>query len=335
MKLLYSIKKIGIFRALQLGDLLCTTPAMRALRYANMNAEIVLIGLPWANLFCNRFASYIDRFIHFPGYPGLPEQPFDAIAFDHFKKVMQEEEFDLLLQMQGNGTIVNAFLNKMNAKHLAGFHTNESFMNTDLFIQYPDYGHEAERHLMLMDHLGIMRQGNHLDFPLTVNDHAEFEALQLSLEYKKYVVVHPGSRGSWRQWPPKKFAMLANYCAEQGFDVVVTGTTEEKTITGELIKYLNHPALDLTGQTSLGALGLLLCNSFLLIANCTGISHMASALATPSIIISMDGEPERWRPFDRYIHRMIDWTTTPDDKLALSETQNLIRELQASFVTHH
>src|SRR5882757_5527 len=96
-----NIKKIAIFRALQLGDMLCSIPAIRALRRAYPDAEITLLGLPWAAAFVQRFHRYFDRFIHFPGYPGLPEQEYDESVFRCFLEEMQEEEFDLLLQMQG------------------------------------------------------------------------------------------------------------------------------------------------------------------------------------------------------------------------------------------
>jgi ADP-heptose:LPS heptosyltransferase len=306
------IKKIAIFRALQLGDMLCAVPAFRALRHAYPDAEIVLLGLPWAESFVKRFSNYFDRFIHFPGYPGLPEQPFSEETWQAFKQHMQEEKFDLLLQMQGNGTIVNAVMFELGAKHVAGYHNTESRVDSGLFVDYPDCGHEAERHLVLMQHLGIESQGTNLEFPTTQEEENALTALRLPIRPKRYVCVHPGSRGAWRQWPPEYFAKLSDECAEKGYQIVVTGTVEEKEITSALISYLRHPAIDLTGKTSMGAVACLIKDAFLLIANCTGVSHISSATKTPSLIISMDGEPERWGPLDHSIHVTIDWTKEQD-----------------------
>jgi ADP-heptose:LPS heptosyltransferase len=49
----------------------------------------------------------------------------------------------------------------------------------------------------------------------------------------------------------------------------------------------------------------------LLIANCTGVSHIAAATRTPSFVISMDGEPERWGPLNQILHVTKDWTRDP------------------------
>jgi len=326
-----SFEKIAVFRALQLGDLLNTIPAIRALRRAYPDAEITLLGLPWAGGFVRRFSKYFDRFIHFPGYPGLPEQEFDSAAFGHFLKEMQAEQFDLLLQMQGNGTIVNRLLEQFGALRLAGFHNGDSRMDPSWFVEYPERVHEIKRHQVLMAHLGIALAGNELEFPLTVKDQEEFEGLDLSLCARHYVCIHPGSRGGWRQWPPAYFALLADYCAEKGLNIVITGTADEIDITREVIKCLHYPAIDLTGRTTMGAMGVLLRNAFLLISNCTGVSHMAAALRTPSVIISMDGEAHRWAPLDRRLHRTIDWTGHPRIDEVVLELEELCREITAEF----
>ena len=300
------IKKIAVFRALQLGDMLCAIPAICCLRLAYPKAEIVLLGLPWARSFVQRFYSYFDRFIHFPGYEGLPEQEFEEEKFNKFIHAIQEEKFDLVLQMQGNGTIVNTLLFEFGARYVAGFYTAESCVDSDLFMPYPDHGPEINRHLMLMNHLGMESCSPKLEFPLFQKDTDELSALNIRVQKKNYVCIHPGSRGVWRQWPPQYFAALADFCLENKYAVVVTGTEEERDITRELIKCIHHPVIDLTGKTSLGAVALLIRNAFMLIANCTGVSHIAAALQTPSIIISMDGEPGRWASLNTAIHKTID-----------------------------
>src|SRR4051812_15515098 len=115
------IKSIAIFRALQLGDILCSIPAVRAIRSAYPDAKISFIGLPSSESIIRRFPAYFDDFITFPGYPGLPEQGFDQDRFDQFLREVRAREFDLLLQMQGNGTVVNELLTLFTAKYLAGF----------------------------------------------------------------------------------------------------------------------------------------------------------------------------------------------------------------------
>lgn len=321
------IKKIAVFRALKIGDMLCAVPALRALRAAYPNAEITLLGLPWAKSFASRFHQYIDRFIHFPGCPGLPEQVYDETALRHFISNMKAEHFDLVLQMQGNGSVVNPLMFLFDAKHTAGFYNDESYVESELFMPYPASGYEAQRLLSLVEFLGVPSQGLDLEFPVTEKDEEEATSLCLPLVKKGYVCVHPGSAAAWRQWPPRYFAGLADYCIEKGYTVVITGTQEESDITAELIKCMHHPALDTTGKTGLGGAAVLIKNAAMLISNCTGVAHIAAAVKTPSIIVSMDGEPERWAPLNKRLHHVIDWTKEPHFETVFNETVHALRSI--------
>ena len=320
------IKKIIVFRALQLGDWLCAVPAIRALRHAYPDAEITLCGLLWSTLLVERFPVYFDRFIHFPGYPGLPEQAFDPRTFPGFLEEVQGRQFDLALQLQGNGSVVNAMVELFGARYTAGYYfQGHYYPDNGLFMEYPNGGSEIERHLKLMNHLGIPSQGNHLEFPITEKDQQEFAELDLDIQAGNYVCIHPGSRGSWRQWPTEYFAALADYSYESGYIPVITGTKDELAITAAVVKQMKHSPVLAAGKTSLGAAALLIKNARALVSNCTGVSHMAAAFETQSIVISMDGEPERWAPVNRNVHYVIDWLKTPDFELAEAQLVKLLK----------
>ncbi|HEY8917672.1 MAG TPA: glycosyltransferase family 9 protein [Chitinophaga sp.] len=320
------MRKIAVFRALQLGDMLCAIPAIRSLRIAHPKAHITLLGLPWAKDLVQRFNQYFDAFIPFPGFPGLPEQEVDVRQLPAFFTAMQQQEFSLVLQMQGNGCIVNPMAALMGARHTAGFWRKEDYCpDPDHYLEYPDHVPEVIRHLMLMEHLGIKPQGEQLEFPLTPQDQKDLQAAHLKLKYP-YVCVHPGSRGAWRQWPPAAFAVVADKIAEMGYQVVLTGTADEQPLVGAVADHMQNPSLNAAGKTNLGAMGVLLKGAAMLLANCTGVAHMADALQTPSVIISMDGEAPRWAALDTELHRTFDWTKEQDIAAVTTAAQSLLAE---------
>jgi ADP-heptose:LPS heptosyltransferase len=325
LKLQDEIKNIAIFRVLQLGDMLCAVPAIRALRYAYPNAHITLLGLPWAKNFVDRFSHLLDEFCWFPGVKGFPEQPFNAGITADFFAGFCKSKYDLVLQMQGNGSIINSIMPLFGARYSAGFTTGTEFTEfPELYINYPEGVHEIDRHLALMKHLGIGLKGRKLEFPITERDVSDLTSSGLNLNPGSYVCVHPGSRGKWRQWPVPFFARLGDLCAEHGKQVILTGTNEELEIVHQVKNEMIHSSIIAAGRTSLGAMAVLIRDAFALISNCTGPSHISAALETPSIIISMDGEPERWAPINTGLHYTIDWTKNPDFPQVFVKTQELL-----------
>ena len=55
-------RTIALFRAIKLGDLLCTVPTFRALRQVFPEAHIALVSLPWANEFVMTYQDWSDYF---------------------------------------------------------------------------------------------------------------------------------------------------------------------------------------------------------------------------------------------------------------------------------
>ncbi len=301
-------RRIAVFRALQLGDMLCAVPALCAWRAAYRCAEIVLIGLPWAESFAARFAHLVDGFRAFPGYPGLPEQAANFREVPPFLAAMQRERFDLAIQLHGNGTITNPLVALFGARATAGFlQPGQYCVDRARFIPYPDDVHEIRRHLRLLAALNIMPQGEHLEFPVRDRDRYAMRQLLAAhgLTGTDYVCLHPGSRSA-RRLSVEQFAAVGDALARDGLPVVLTGTAQEAELTRALASGMRQPPVDLAGQTDLGSAAALLEAARLLVCNNTGVSHLAAALRVPSVVfIENTTEVARWAPLDTARHRSI------------------------------
>lgn len=322
-------KSIAILRALQLGDLLCAVPAFRALKTALPGSEISLIGLPWARDFVDRFHHYIDQFIEFPGYPGLPEQSVQVIRIPEFLSNMQKKNFDLVLQMQGSGAITNSLVSLLQGKLTAGFYLPGQYCpDPTRFIPYPVAENEIDRHIQLMEFLGIPSQGRQLEFPIRTNEWVEAHELQeqYELSLNEYVCIHAGARMPDRRWPAERFAEVADGIANTGLQVVLTGVKDEVELVGQVEQRMQNQPVNLAGKTSLGSMAGILSNAKLLISNDTGVSHLAAALRVPSIVIFMASEPKRWAPIDRHLHRVVAWGAAASPQSILLEANDLIKE---------
>lgn len=301
-------RNIAVLRALQLGDMLCAVPALRALRAASPDARVTLIGLPWARELAARFSRYVDDFIEFPGFPGLPERECDPRAFAAFLADAQDRRFDLALQLHGDGRLSNAVTALLGARHCAGFYPRGSGCPDPLrFLPWEPREHEVLRGLRLLERLGVPGAGIELELPIDEVDKAELARLAQAFRFRpgQCVVVHPGAQLASRRWPAERFARVADALAAEGHAVVLTGTAGEAALTCAVAGAMRARAVDLTGRTSLGALAALVSRARLLVCNDTGVSHVAAATRTPSVVISCGADTARWAPLDPARHRVL------------------------------
>jgi ADP-heptose:LPS heptosyltransferase len=111
------------------------------------------------------------------------------------------------------------------------------------------------------------------------------------------VVVHPGAAYPSRRWPAGRFAAVARWAAGHGWPVVVTGGRDEVALAARVRAEAGLPeSAVLAGRTDLSALAALVAAARLVVCGDTGVAHLASAYATPSVLLFGPTAPAAWGP---------------------------------------
>jgi ADP-heptose:LPS heptosyltransferase len=323
------VERLAVFRALQVGDMLCAVPALRAIRAALPRAHITLVGLPWAAQFVQRYRRYMDEFVAFPGHPAFPEQAVREAELEAFYAGMRGRRFDLALQMHGSGQVSNRIVAEFGAGTVAGcVAPGCPVVDPVSFMTYPEQGPEPLRLLKLAEFIGAPALGDHLEFPLTEEDERELRdsGLAAGLEAGGYICVHPGARIRDKCWPPQRFAELADALADEfKLRIVLTGSAKEADLTAAVAAHMRHKAIDTASPLSLGAMAALMRHARLLVCNDTGVSHIAAGLRLPSVVVFSKADMQRWAPLDQERHRCIWDPEGQRVELALQHARALLK----------
>jgi ADP-heptose:LPS heptosyltransferase len=300
-------RRIAVFRALQLGDMLCAVPALRALRRHCPQAHITLIGLESVQAFVQRFSAYIDELMLFPGIPAFPEQAARPQALPAFYRETRARGFDLALQLHGSGTQSLEIVRQLGARAHGGFVPEAGMAQPGRLMPWPDDLPEPARYTALMRFLGVPVDSEALEMPLTNSDIAEARrtAQACGIDPATTIFIHPGARLRSRRWPVERYAEVAQALARRGWRIAVTGSASERDLTATVAAAAGDAAVDLADRTSLGGLAALLAKAPLLICNDTGVSHVAAGVRAPSVVIACGSDVARWAPLDRARHAVL------------------------------
>jgi ADP-heptose:LPS heptosyltransferase len=301
-------RKIAIFRALYLGDLLLAVPALRSIRARFPRAEITLIGLPWAAAFARRFSGYIDRFVEFGGYPGIDETEVEPWRTRNFLAVQRAYGYDLVIQMHGSGRTSNACALALAGRVTAGYYQDRPMKGLTLGLPYPKDVPEVMRNLGLAQLLGCQELDPRLEFPLLPADRIEAATLlrKLPRASHPWIGLHVGSKAPARRWPAAYFACVADYFVQHfNAQIILTGSHNEEATVQTVAKHMQARPYIVVGQTSTGGLAALISELDLYISNDTGPAHIADAVDTPSVTIFGPVDPQRWAALDRARHPIV------------------------------
>jgi ADP-heptose:LPS heptosyltransferase len=302
-------RRIAILRPGRIGDYLCATPAIRAIRRAAPDAELHYIALPLVRDLVERNPS-VDRFVAFPGFPYIAEQFFTPRRAVEWLAQMQDQRYDLVVQLYGSGVYANPVALLMGGRKCAGFvKAEDQAHQLDAAIALPQTGAEVDRVLALTGQLGAEPAGRAYDLRLSPADHAEAGRVLHGLP-RPIVGLHCGARDADRRGDPALFAGAAAILqSAAGGSVVVLGGQDERSVTATLAARLadaSVPCRDLTGALPLATTAAVIAGLDGLLTTDSGPAHLAYAVATPSVTVYVASDPRRWAPPVPGPHSVVD-----------------------------
>ncbi len=155
--------------------------------------------------------------------------------------------------------------------------------------------HKAFSYLPLLEAVGLHATRGPYDYTVSPEERAAARALLTMtplIDGRPMVVLHPGANWVHKRWVPERFAALGDRLAERAqSQIVITGAPNDASLAQEVARHMRQPAVVLAGRTSLRQLGACLEQAQLVVANDTGVLHMAAALRRPVVALYGPTDP--------------------------------------------
>ena len=113
----------------------------------------------------------------------------------------------------------------------------------------------------------------------------------------RVVVVHPGSRSTYRIWPAERFASVCDRLQDEwGAQVVLVGGPHEKALIADIRSRARTHVLALAEPPDLPQLAALASLSSLFLCHDSGPMHVAAAVGTPVVALYGSQNASLFRP---------------------------------------
>ena len=301
-------ERLLVVRLDNLGDVLVTTPAMRALRRALPAAHIALLASP-AGAQAGRLNPDIDETIVYeaPWMDPWQTLPQDSDREERTIARLREGAFDaaVIFTSFRQSPLPSAYLCYLAniPLRLAASIDGPGSLLTTRHNHPTTPMHETERGLDLVAAVGIPPAEP--DLVLAVPDSAKFavDNGEWWAPAGPRIVVHPGCTMPARTYSWEGFAAVAaSLVSDLGASVVVTGTADERELVERVVASVPTTTRDrvrpCAGELAFAEFCALIDAADLTVTNNTGPMHVAAAVKTPIVaLFAWTNPPEQWGPW--------------------------------------
>lgn len=287
-------KNIAVVRTDKIGDMVLTLPMFKAIKSKFPDKKLTLIASDYTKALLEN-CEYIDQTFFLEDFK-------DGID-DIFKK----EKFDVIFFPRPRfKECLSAFRTRQKLRIGTAYRWYSFLFNYRIYVHRKiAEKHEAEYNVNMIENLTGNKLKTELVRPFITNiRRKKIEDLlnEYQLEQNNFIIIHPGSGGSAYEWGPENFGNLAKSIYHNtGIKAIITGNQSDVEKC-DIVNRISETSINLCSKLALSELIALISYSGLLIANSTGVIHIAAAFEKKVIGLYPNTpylSPKRWGPYSK------------------------------------
>lgn len=285
-----------------IGDVVLSTPCIRALREAYPHARIIVAVWDKAAELLED-CPWLDQVI---AVTKRSRSLWEELCFQiDFFRNLRSLHCDLAIDLRtGTRGAIMAFLS--GASQRIGFYADDGklwrnrIFTSLLHRDYAPGQHVVDYLLCLLEAFGIAIKDRTSELFVSDEKLAEMETLlaQEAVETGRMLVaLQPFSLWQYKEWGKEKYIALIRWLIEDlNAAVLVTGSVGEQGRAEEIVRNCGKRCYNLAGQTSIAMYAALLKKCRLFIGVDSAGLHIAAAVGTPTVSLFGPSSPASWAP---------------------------------------
>ena len=305
-----AIERVLVFRPDHIGDMILTTPLIRALRMGFPGTHLAVLSGSWSRdiLVGN---DDVDEVIpcDLPGMARYQPAPW-GLALATLAWIRQRR-FDLVVDTR---TACSTALYSLMAggRIRLGYDGPKCRWAFNRKIPLPDHLHVVDASLDLAASIGCPRPRTPR-LMLYPDASARLGAdLLLSGVKEPFVILHQGAGHCAKLWNPKRWAETADWVAGLGFEPVLSGNHREREQVEDIRRQMSGSSHNIAGRCDLPTYAEIVSRAHLMISVDSAPVHVAAAMQTPVVALFGPTDSRRWGPYPNGCHnQVLDKKQTP------------------------
>ena len=296
------MKRILIIEVNWVGDILFTTPAIRAIRENNPKSFIAVLVVPRCVEMLEDNPS-IDEIIVFD------EKAAHRGVFGRLSLILElrKRRFDTVISFHRSMSRMLIAVFAGISRRIGYYTRKRSWLLTDTVAMSEGQLHRVEYFLNITRAVGIDTTDKNYQF--FIPEASLIKADQILRENsigkdEGFFVINPGGNWPPKRWPKERYAKLCQGLkARYGRRIVITGAEKDIPLAEDIIRISGDCAISICGETTLKELAAVMRRASLVVSNDSGPMHIAVSQKTPTIAVFGPTDPAITGPYGdgRYI----------------------------------